>query len=319
MMNLIKFRQQFYLGLLAISLPIFLLVAFLGGLKKIVGNWNIFFSFCSKTINFLFGFIFYYQNFWLILIVGGFAFYLFKGFTFILLQTFKLSRIKNRLNNSLSTSVVGLRGNLIVEDSRVYAFTTGFLQPKTYLSTGLLKKLAYEELVAVTTHEDFHRHNFHPLSLLLINSLRAFFSFLPLVKDVADFLGKRYEYQADVAALAFVSKRTLATALVKVLEIDNTIDLPIAVASFASNYRVDLLTSNQAPKLLFSKFWLVVSLTVFIGAVALTFSPSASRASTKIVNSGANNFYCFSSGESIMSLVSFGQSEALMTIDFSNK
>lgn len=305
------------LAFTVISLPLLLSFASLSGLKKIILNWQTFFSFCSKTINFFLGFVFYYQNFWLILIVAGFIFFLFKGFIFLVVQSIKLRRLKKIMSQSLSKNIFGYRGYQVVEDSRAYAFTAGLLKPVTYISSGLLKKFSYQELLAVVAHEDYHRVNLHPLNLLLINVIRAFFSFLPFMNSVVNFFSQQFEYQADLAALKVVDKSVLASALIKVLAGDNSIPVPVSVATFSAKNRIDHLTSDRVPYLSFSKFWFIISVTFFVTALIFTLRPTTSLAKSGSFTRG-NNYYCYGSGESIMSLVSFGQSEALMTINYSD-
>ncbi len=63
----------------------------------------------------------------------------------------------------------------LIESSAPNAFTCGFIQPKSYLTTGLISQLNKEELAIVLAHEQAHVKSFDPLKKCLFMVLAAFF------------------------------------------------------------------------------------------------------------------------------------------------
>lgn len=63
----------------------------------------------------------------------------------------------------------------LIESAAPNAFTCGFIQPKSYLTTGLKSQLNEEELAIVLAHEQAHVKSFDPLKKWFFMVLAAFF------------------------------------------------------------------------------------------------------------------------------------------------
>jgi len=63
----------------------------------------------------------------------------------------------------------------LIESATPNAFTCGFIEPKSYLTTGLKSQLNEEELAIVLAHEQAHVKSFDPLKKWLFMMLAAFF------------------------------------------------------------------------------------------------------------------------------------------------
>lgn len=98
--------------------------------------------------------------------------------------------------------------------TKPFAATVGILHPQTYISTGLFARISSEELDAVLQHEAFHRTHRDPLRIVLWQSLRAVFFFLPLLRTCSAQALTSIEIAADRNALQHgVSKTRLLTAM----------------------------------------------------------------------------------------------------------
>lgn len=106
---------------------------------------------------------------------------------------------------------------LIKDDSLKTAFTHGLLRPRIYISTGLIRALARDELRSVLLHEIHHRRNRDPLRFFLAAFLKDIFYYMP----IGGYLAGRLHADSEKTADDSVIKRTqdplsLAGALVKV-------------------------------------------------------------------------------------------------------
>ncbi|MBI5233663.1 MAG: M56 family metallopeptidase [Deltaproteobacteria bacterium] len=98
----------------------------------------------------------------------------------------------------------GLLVKIIKDDDIKTAFVHGIFKPKVYVSTGLIKTLAREELKAVILHEAHHRRTKDPLRFFMYALLKDIFYFLPLAGIFARQLVLKREMSADDMALALV-------------------------------------------------------------------------------------------------------------------
>ncbi len=106
---------------------------------------------------------------------------------------------------------------LIRDDSLKTAFTCGLINPRIYISTGLVKTLTREELRSVILHEMHHRRHRDPLRFFIAAFLKDAFFYLP----IGLYLASRLHFHKEMAADDSVLVRTkdplnLAGALVKV-------------------------------------------------------------------------------------------------------
>ena len=84
----------------------------------------------------------------------------------------------------------------VIADERPLAFTGGFLQPRVFVSTGLLEALSEAEMRAVILHEFHHQKSKDPLKGLLVSFLTDFLFFLPTSR----FLKKTYSLDVELTA-----------------------------------------------------------------------------------------------------------------------
>ncbi len=131
-------------------------------------------------------------------------------------------------------SHVRLDGQLVLfENSTLrYAFTSGILKPKIYLSTGLCSYLTTKELLAVAVHEAHHTKDRAPLKLFIARIFHALNFFLPINAYLLNGYIAASEMAADDAALHTSGEPLeLASALVK-LSRHNNMDILSAAALF---------------------------------------------------------------------------------------
>lgn len=104
---------------------------------------------------------------------------------------------------------------VLIRNASRAAFTHGFLNPRIYISTGLLESLEGAEKKAVFLHELHHRRRRDPLKFFLLNLLKDSFFYIPAVRHLAATAIARGEHEADRAG-ACAGPLCLASALVKV-------------------------------------------------------------------------------------------------------
>lgn len=108
------------------------------------------------------------------------------------------------------TGAVGIRA---VEDAAVTAFCAGIVNPRIYVTAGLVKSLRDAELDAVLWHEVDHRQHREPLRRLLAASLARVFFFVPALAWWARHRVELAELQADRFAVARCGRKAVAGAL----------------------------------------------------------------------------------------------------------
>lgn len=97
------------------------------------------------------------------------------------------------------------------------AFTYGLLNPRIYVSTGLIESLTRDELTSVILHEAHHRRSRDPLKLLLASMVADAFFYLPVGRWLAGVHRNHKEAAADDSVVMRTSDPlTLAGAIVKV-------------------------------------------------------------------------------------------------------
>lgn len=148
---------------------------------------------------------------------------------------------------------LGLEGRLLlVEDGNAYTFTQGLLQPRVWLSAGLMALLDEAELRAVLIHERYHVQQRDPLRVLFSRSLAEALFFLPLAASLRDAYLAAKEVEADEAG---AEDGTLASALLKLLRCRHTLPAYATLAAIGpldvTRTRIERLV-HQKPGLRFS-------------------------------------------------------------------
>jgi len=111
-----------------------------------------------------------------------------------------------------------------------YAAQTGIWQPQTLLSQGLLEELDAEELTAVLAHEAAHQHYQDPVWFFWLGWLRRWSSWLPRSEDLWQELLLLRELRADHWASQRVDPLLLASVLVKLAAVQQSLAIPGAIA-----------------------------------------------------------------------------------------
>jgi beta-lactamase regulating signal transducer with metallopeptidase domain len=117
---------------------------------------------------------------------------------------------------------------VLIKDSSGAAFTHGFLNPRIYISTGLLASLDSDEKKAVFLHELHHRRRLDPLRFFLLNLLKDTFFYLPAAGYLAGRMIARGEHEADKAA-SIGRPLSLASALVKAASFGSAVRMPASI------------------------------------------------------------------------------------------
>ncbi len=109
------------------------------------------------------------------------------------------------------------RDVVLIDDPNLFtAFTHGFLNPRIYISKGLISGLDKAELKAVFLHELYHKKRLHPLKFFVAGFVRDAFFYIPALREFTRFLLLKKENAADLSAVEATGARLqLASAIVK--------------------------------------------------------------------------------------------------------
>lgn len=101
-------------------------------------------------------------------------------------------------------------------DSLKFAFTSGVMRPKIFLSTGICKYLTTKELRLVILHELYHHREKDPLKNYVISIVREFLFFVPFVHVMVRVFSDANEKAADDHAVKISrDPLELASTLIK--------------------------------------------------------------------------------------------------------
>lgn len=198
---------------------------------------------------------------------------------------------------------------LLVENDAPFALTSGLVHPRTYLSTGLVRRSSKDELTAIVLHEQWHRQHRDPLRYAVWRYFEAILSFLPVIKEVSRSALTAIEEAADARAMsAGAAPGHLLAALRRVVLHDEG-RLRSATASFALKadleHRIHILQGRivgrrvaRAPLFLSLGILLALILTPAVGKPSQAAEMPAINCST---NEGQTAVETPSSGEAWMS------------------
>lgn len=125
-------------------------------------------------------------------------------------------KIVQRLGKKLN-----LEGKIdVIKDINQFSFCYGIIKPRICLSTGLIKKLNSNELQAVILHESYHLRNFDPLKIVISKVAAQMFFFIPTLRDIQKYYALSKEIEADKVATQTDSRKSLLSALSKLITID---------------------------------------------------------------------------------------------------
>ena len=148
-------------------------------------------------------------------------------------QTLQLIRGLLRKQVRMPARIAGVAGELgiaervdVVADDRPFAFTYWFVRPRVCVSTGLIRRLAEDELRAVLSHERYHVERRDPLRIVLARYFAAGLYVVPVVDDLVAHFTMVKEVAADEDAVrAMGSVRPLARALYSLMPHADDMDM----------------------------------------------------------------------------------------------
>ena len=162
---------------------------------------------------------------------------------------------------------------VLIQSTQPLIFCYGFLQPRICLSTGLVDFLSTKQLQAAFQHEDYHRQQWDPLRILLVEMVSAMLFFLPVIRDWCAAFKIKLELDADSYAARKTSKAALAGALHQMLTYAASSDpIPeLATARLsANNARIAALLGDRSLiERISVKRFLVSTLIIWILCVVL--------------------------------------------------
>ena len=140
-------------------------------------------------------------------------------------------------------SRLGADGRVVAtSDVAVYAFCSGLIHPRVYLSQGLLDLLTEEEIEAVLRHELHHVAQRDPLRFFAARVSRRLAVIFPVLAALDARVRINAELNADRSALAVMPLEALAGALIKVMRASPTTEYHSIVAGLSpSDARVAAL------------------------------------------------------------------------------
>jgi len=165
---------------------------------------------------------------------------------------------------------VQAHGHVVVTtDKAVYAFCSGIIRPRIYLSYGLLDLLTEDEIEAVVRHELHHVARRDPLRFFVSQLARQLAALFPVLVTMDDWVRVRAELAADRAALSAVSFETLASALIKVARAAPVAEHRAILAGFtATDARVAALLGRPV-RIPLNRRDVLVSLGVVLNLVVI--------------------------------------------------
>lgn len=155
-----------------------------------------------------------------------------------LVTAVRVAKSIDQLNDFLNPEV-SVSGCRVIDSPSVNAFTTWFLRPKAYLTSGLLKRLTKEEAQIVEHHELAHANSFHPLKKYVFSLLASFFP-SRIERTLNEFYSVAIEQSADHQALVGCGDATtVSTTIVKVARLQSCRvvgrQLPLGAVGFSAH------------------------------------------------------------------------------------
>lgn len=155
-----------------------------------------------------------------------------KGHSFL-----KSQQRANLLNSVADTDCSDVH---LLDTDSISAFTAGFLDPKTYITTALRKQLTAKEYAIVRLHEHEHKRCFDPLKKFLFQSLAAVYP-----RPIAHYLSRKMTLVMELGADSAVSKvepdkGLIAMTLIKVRRLSSQIQ-PCPVDTSTCHFEKDQL------------------------------------------------------------------------------
>ena len=162
------------------------------------------------------------------------------------------------------------QGLTVIKSEESRAFTTGFFNPRSYITSGLSQQLTSQEVTVVTEHELAHARTHDPLRKYIFSLLTAFFPTF-IAQNLNSNFSLALEQVADASVLTAVNDETvIAKTLLKVSKLSHhSIGTKITASNchFSTHpltLRIEYLLNDKKgqsfPTLLFLLFSITVAL-----------------------------------------------------------
>lgn len=165
----------------------------------------------------------------------------------------------------------------IVNQKKPQAFCFGFLNPKIYISTGLLKLMSVSELEVILKHEKYHLENRDAFTMLLATLVESLFPFFPILSDFIKIYRTDREVKTDqFATSGSAVKKSLSTVLKKLLKLEPMINpafIPGIISADTLEARIQSLLSLKTSYKTVGRRNLFISLVSVIALVGLMVTP----------------------------------------------
>lgn len=192
-------------------------------------------------------------------------------------QILSRSIVKDHTLTDLFIALKLVNKIIILQDDKPFAYCFGILNPKIFITTGLIAMTDKKELEIVLRHEKYHLEHRDSLILLLAMFVESLFPFLPTIKDIIRIYKTDRELLADQAAIKEeTDKRSLSSVLTKLLQYES-VTIPVLAPAIADldtlETRIKSLLSIKVNYYRFSKKNLLYSSVFVIVLIALIVTP----------------------------------------------
>lgn len=148
------------------------------------------------------------------------------------------------------------------------AYTSGLIKPSIHIDESICTKFQNKEIKAIQLHEEFHRRNYDPLAILLVEFSRNLLPSFPGKKRLYSNLFLLFELAADEYVFSQMnSKKPLLSSLMKVIQLKLNKQNNLFVGfSNITDRRIQIHTSHSTFKFRFSLFhgFSIITLLVLI-------------------------------------------------------
>lgn len=173
---------------------------------------------------------------------------------------------------------VGLSNQVtILKQQKPQAFCFGVINPKIYLSTGLISLMSDVELKVILRHEKYHVDHNDPLVFILATLVESLFPFFPVISEFIRVYRTDREVKADNHAMRTIEDRYSLTEILKKLVSGETTVRPAFIASILSEDILEArIQSITQQKVVYQKARtrnVILSIASFIVLIGLMVSP----------------------------------------------
>lgn len=134
-----------------------------------------------------------------------------------------------------------------VDDDAPFVMTTGWMHPRVYVSSGMVRLLSAVELRSVLYHESYHCARRDHLRLWVVQIFQRILWFVPGIRTAARHIQSLIELSADEHAIHMVGDDgPIGTALVKAIKYQGRAPVPSGVAAFSLiDDRIDRMLNRE--------------------------------------------------------------------------